>query len=295
MSSHDAPDYTDANLGQKADPAKSNVTIGIMGSTGTGKSSFILRLTGDKSIKIGHGVESATSKIGQHTYVDEVTDTDILRQIVTFLHEQYSEDNRLGGVIYFHRITDARLGGVGVRNLRLFRKLCGEEATKNVVVVTTRWDDVQEKDRGAGMTGKELMETPGIFFQPLIAGGARFQALLENQPIPLKVQVEMRDGKTLEETEAAGAELAAERKKVMDRHSAEMKSLKEELAEGRAALKRELEAERARMQEKMAKLEEQTKALAAGLTATVNSRKSSRKSAKGAGSDQQEAAPGLAR
>jgi hypothetical protein len=90
------------------------------------------------------------------------------------------------------------------------------------------------------------METPGKFFQPLIALGARFlrhdntdasarrimEALLENQPFPLKVQEEMREGKTLEET-AAGAELAAEMKALIDKHRAEMKELKEEMVRRR--------------------------------------------------------------
>ncbi|KAF8212916.1 P-loop containing nucleoside triphosphate hydrolase protein, partial [Mycena galopus ATCC 62051] len=275
----------------------------IMGPTGTGKSSFILRLTGDESVVIGHGVESATSEVGQHKYLDEVgrsvtlvdspgfddsrdgvTDTDILKRIVEFLHEQYSNDKKLSGVIYFHRITDPRIGGVGVRNLRMFRKLCGDEAMKNVVVVTTRWDDVQT-DRGAmEAREKELMDTPGKFFQPLIALGARYlrhdntdasarrimKALLENQPIPLKVQAEMREGKTLEET-AAGAALGAEMKALIDKHSAEMKELKEEMVKAIAAKdeasKKELEAERLQLQANMTKVQDQAKALADGLAA----------------------------
>ena len=167
----------------------------------------------------------------------------------------------------------------------MFRKLCGDEALKNVVVVTSRWDDVQEKDREAmGKREKELMETPGKFFEPLIAAGGRFlrhdntarsarrimEAFLKNEPIPLQIQVEMRNGKTLEET-AAGSELAAEMKKLMDKHSSEMKNLKEEMAEAIAAkdeaLKKELEAERTKMQQEMKKWEEQKKALADGLTA----------------------------
>jgi hypothetical protein len=177
------------------------------------------------------------------------------------------------------------MGGVSVRNLKMFRKLCGDDALKNVVVVTTRWDDVQEKDREAmGKREKELMQTPGKFFEPLISAGGRFlrhdntigsarritETFLTNDPTPLQIQLEMHGGKTLEET-AAGSELAAEMKKLMDKHSSEMKNLKEEMAEAIAAkdeaLKKELEAEVIKMQEQMTKWEEQKKALADGLAA----------------------------
>lgn len=67
------------------------------------------------------------------------------------------------------------------------------------------------------------------------------------------------------------AELAAEMKKLMDKHNSEMKNLKEEMAEAIAAkdeaLKKELEAEVIKMQEQMTKWEEQKKALADGLAA----------------------------
>ena len=198
---------------------------------------------------------------------------------------RFNQGKKLSGIIYFHRITDTKMGGISLRNLRMFRKLCGDDALKNVVVVTTRWDDVQEKDRGVMLKReKELMETPGKFFEPVIAGGGRFlrhddtagsarrimEAFLKNHSIPLQIQLEMRDGKTLEET-AAGSELAAELKKLMDKHNSEMNNLKEEMTEAIAAkdeaLKKELEAERTKMQKEMTKWEEQKKALADGLAA----------------------------
>lgn len=282
----------------------SNIMVGIMGPTGTGKSSFIARLTGDKSIEIGHGVESATSEIGHYNYFDKSgrsvtlidspgfddsreghTDTDILKKIAGFLEMTFKEDKKLSGIIYLHRITDPKMGGVSLRNLRMFRKLCGEDALENVVVVTTRWDDVSEKDRETMEKREdELMKTPGKFFEPLIDKGGKFlrhdntegsarrivETFLKKSPVALQIQLEMRDGKTLEET-AAGSELAAELKKLVDKHSKEMKDLKEEMAvaiaEKDEALKKELEAERIKMQKEIAKWEEQKQALADDITA----------------------------
>lgn len=45
----------------------------------------------------------------------------------------------LTGIIYLHRITDVRIGGSGMKNLRMFRKLCGERGLGSVVLATTMW------------------------------------------------------------------------------------------------------------------------------------------------------------
>ena len=59
------------------------------------------------------------------------------------------------------------------RNLKTFKELCGE--LKNVVVVTTWWDDVPDQEKEAmGKREEELMKTKGKFFEPLIAAGARY-------------------------------------------------------------------------------------------------------------------------
>ena len=179
------------------------------------------------------------------------------------------------------------MGGVTLRNLRMFQKLCGEDALKNVVVVTTRWDDVPGKDRETMENREnELMKTPGKFFQPLTAAGGQFlrhdntegsaqrivERFLKNHPIALQIQIEMHDGKTLEET-AAGSELAAELKKLVDKHGKEMKNLNEEMvvaiAEKDEALKKELEAERSKMQKEIAKWEDQQRELAKDITAAM--------------------------
>ncbi|KIK03897.1 hypothetical protein K443DRAFT_94209, partial [Laccaria amethystina LaAM-08-1] len=255
----------------------------IIGPTGSGKSSFIARLTGDKSIEIGHTVEPAASEVRHYNYFDEsgrsvtlvdspgfddsregFTDADVLGKIAAFLEITFEQDKKLSGIIYLHWITDTS-GGVSRRNLVMFRKLCG--ALENVFVVTTGWDHWEEDRETMEKRENELMRTPGKFFQPVIAAGGQFlrhdntkgsarrivERLLKNHPIPLQIQIEMRDGKTLEET-AAGSELAAELKKVVDELRKEVKDLKEEMAvaiaEKDEALK-ELEAERSKIKAEM--------------------------------------------
>lgn len=52
---------------------------------------------------------------------------------------------KLAGVIYLHEISQPRMMGTPRKNLEMFRELCGEAAIKNVVLATTKWDDVAEE------------------------------------------------------------------------------------------------------------------------------------------------------
>jgi hypothetical protein len=179
------------------------------------------------------------------------------------------------------------MGGTLNRNLKMFQKLCGVDALKNVIVVTTRWDDVQEKDREATeRREEELMKTEGMFFEPIIAAGGRFlrhdntiesarkimDQLVDNEPIPLRIQIEMRDGKKVEET-AAGIELRAEMNKLIEKHTNEMKDLLEEMEEAIAEkdeeLRKELEAEQTRLRKDMEKWESEKKRLAGDLDSVL--------------------------
>ena len=185
---------------------------------------------------------------------------------------------KLSGLIYLHRITDPRMGGASNRNLRIFRKICGEDALKNVVVVTTRWEDIQEKDIEAMRRREDdLMKTKGDFFEPLIAAGARFlrhdntfesarkimDLILPNDPIALKIQVDMKNGVKLEDT-AAGSELTAEMgselivevNKLKVKHSSEMELLQKEMQQ---AIVDNDEKSRKELEEEQVKQEQEKK------------------------------------
>jgi hypothetical protein len=59
--------------------------------------------------------------------------------------DRYKQDIRLSGLLFFHRISDNRMGGSPIKHLKMFHNLCGTEALKNVVLVTTMWDQVDEE------------------------------------------------------------------------------------------------------------------------------------------------------
>ena len=74
------------------------------------------------------------------------SDTEVLREIASWLTASYSSSIKLHGIIYLHRITDPRMQGSGMRNLHMFKKLCGDQNLSNVVMATCQWERVLEVD-----------------------------------------------------------------------------------------------------------------------------------------------------
>ncbi|KAL4078012.1 P-loop containing nucleoside triphosphate hydrolase protein [Scleroderma citrinum] len=133
-----------------------------MGPIGTGKSAFIDCAVGRPDTGAGHDLVSCTKEIravryphpdGERNIVlvdmpgfDDtfVSDTQVLRNIAEWLKTTYKRKVLLSGLLYFHRISDNRMAGTPLRNLNMFKELCGRDNFKNVVLVTTMWDEVLE-------------------------------------------------------------------------------------------------------------------------------------------------------
>ncbi|TDL17136.1 hypothetical protein BD410DRAFT_730453 [Rickenella mellea] len=161
-----------------------------MGPTGTGKSSFINSATGN-SVKVGHDLESCTTEIGiikcqfpercglDVVFVDtpgfddtNKSDLEILEMVANWLKVTYERKIVLAGILYLHRISDNRMAGTPLKNLRMFEKLCGHDALKNIVLVTTMWDEIEddgEEDVGSQREA-ELVEK---FWKPMISQGSK--------------------------------------------------------------------------------------------------------------------------
>ncbi|KAF2642477.1 hypothetical protein P280DRAFT_396530 [Massarina eburnea CBS 473.64] len=130
-----------------------------MGTTGSGKSSFISLCTLEDIPIIGHGLSSCTSSVRIHTMAhcgrqihlidtpgfDDSgrSDGEILQELAFWLSEAHEQGIKISGLLYLHRITDTRLGGSAMRSLKAFKKLCGEETYNGIILVTTRWDEVR--------------------------------------------------------------------------------------------------------------------------------------------------------
>lgn len=144
------------------------------------------------------------------------SDNDVLKELADWLLGSYQEGVKISGIIYLHRISDTKMEGTALRNLRMFRKLCGEEFMKNVILGTTFWDVVGE-EQGAAREA-ELLQTDG-FFKDMKEQGCDFVRILDDrtsnlellsrftakQPTVMRIQQELFEGKTLAETAAASA------------------------------------------------------------------------------------------
>lgn len=144
----------------------------------------------------------------------------------------YRNNVKLAGLLYLHRISDVRLAGTPLRNLAVFKDLCGDDNLQNIVFVTTMWDEVESQSVGC----KREEELLSSFWKDMILLGSRTCRFLgthesaweiinrldlegsRQRRAPLQIQREMVDrGLPLHETTAAKTllgQLAGEFKKV---------------------------------------------------------------------------------
>jgi len=157
-----------------------------------------------------------------------------------YLSNTQNRKVRLSGIVYLHRITDPRVGGQAVKNIKLFRGLVGNRSMGNVALVTTMWGQVSTQDGTKRMN--QLAKTDD-FWGNMIASGAAcdkydgtksdgtriINKLLMKTPCILQIQAEMEGGASLKETTAGKevndriAEIEASYKKEIDKLRLEIK------------------------------------------------------------------------
>jgi len=238
--------------------------IGVMGITGTGKSTFIQKLTNDQNILVGNSLHSETSTVKtanmtfratdgkQYTlYIADTpgfddtqqSDTQVLQNIVTWLGALRENEVKLSGIIYLHRITDERMGGIGARNLSMLANLVGPNNMRNVMLVTNHWEDehlLQPQEQAGWRQRSEKREIEltrgGVradgsrfegFWTKAISYGARFtrhdntfesarniadEILVSSPPVYIQIQNEVHAGMDLVDT-AAGKAIQTELEK----------------------------------------------------------------------------------
>lgn len=141
------------------------------------------------------------------------SDAEILTLITTFLTSQYQLGIPLKGIIYLHRITDNRMQGTSVRNFEMFKKICGETAMSNVVLLTTMWDKLTDELEGLDRDQElrenwwSVMEENGSYIARFDGSKEMAEAmialLLYKEPVVLRIQKELHDQNLrLEETSA---------------------------------------------------------------------------------------------
>ncbi|PYH73764.1 P-loop containing nucleoside triphosphate hydrolase protein [Aspergillus vadensis CBS 113365] len=169
---------------REAKPEIFDVFIGVMGMTGAGKSTFISLVT-DQEVVIGNDLKACTQNVTMYRCkfstscniwlidtpgFDDTnrTDSEVLKEIAGWLAESFSQKVILNGILYLHRIMDNRMPGSAKRNLFMLKKLCGKDALRNTILVTTMWDLVDPAD--GDRREKQLITTPEYWGDMIAAG-----------------------------------------------------------------------------------------------------------------------------
>jgi len=106
------------------------------------------------------------------------------------------------------------MAGTPLRNLRMFERLCGVNALRNVMLVTTMWNEI---DDATALSHEEELRTK--YWRPMVSAGSRISRFdynhqsaweivdqLNGTPLPVQLQVELVDeGKPLAYTSAGTA------------------------------------------------------------------------------------------
>ncbi|KAI9703440.1 MAG: hypothetical protein M1820_005913 [Bogoriella megaspora] len=265
--------------------AAPEITIAVMGQTGSGKSSLIRKITGREDVSVGHALKSETQSVQAYsitvegrllTLVDTPgfddtlrLDVDVLRDVASWMAERYQSGTLLSGIIYLFPITSVRMSGSSITGLDVFAKLVGIDSFQNISLVTTMWDLLPDQSVGYARE-RDLKEN---FWRPFIEKGsitarsfgdrqsalnvisrAAFDQRRAMSPgmfgAPLTIQKEIVEKqKPLEET-SAGQELAIRLNEIERQHQEQLRRLRMENKDEKALMQAQIDA----IREEQAKL-----------------------------------------
>lgn len=201
------------------------------------------------------------------------SDADILNEIARVLTAQYQLGFELKGIIYMHRITDIKYTGSNNKTFEIFKRICGKDALKNVLLLTSRWNEVDEAT-GASRE-RQLRETFWCFMLSHGSCMSRFSGdhssavsltsqLLMKDAVVLCLQREIQEeGKDLRDT-SAGSFLDGDLNERRQQALEEIKSLEQrrnELKDSDQAMRRQFERDWEKQKEQLRAAEQQRNTL----------------------------------
>ncbi|KAF2642479.1 hypothetical protein P280DRAFT_447896 [Massarina eburnea CBS 473.64] len=237
-----------------------DIVIAVMGITGCGKTTFINYFS-DYPLMIGHGLESCTEMVqvvpcklpsGKNFFLVDTpgfddtfrSDSEILREIALWLNAAHKSHIKLAGIIYLHRIADVRIRGAGVRNIKMFKKLCGDNNMASVVLATTMWEFTTTDE--IGKRREQELKEQSILWKTMIEHGSKvfrqdreiasattiIEYLMARRiSMTLDIQHEMVDQKLQLGQTGAGAEVTSEIEKQRQRYERKLKEVESLLLE----------------------------------------------------------------
>lgn len=184
---------------------------------------------------------------------------------------------KLAGILYLHSINHARVEGSALRNLKMFRELCGPEALKNIILATTFWDAV---DARIGEAREAELASKEAFWGGMIEEGsrmARFKTresgleILSNliglSPQPLKIQRELVEEDIALVNTGAGRMVNQELARLEEKHQQELIRLRADMDDAMrdkdAEVQKILRAQEEKIEAQMTKVHRQQEQLRA--------------------------------
>jgi len=165
--------------------------------------------------------------------------------------------------------------GSALRNLKMFRQLCGKEPLKNVILATSFWSKVAKDD---ALRREEELKTTPEFWGDMLARGSTMKRLVDRDSaleivgllvkkpqVTLQIQHEMvEDNKPLVDT-AAGQAVSEELIRLAQRHKQDMQRVQQEMQEALQERDHEmqqiLEQQQQRLDKELSKVREQQEQL----------------------------------
>ena len=87
----------------------------------------------------------------------------------------------IAGLIYLHRISDNRMANTPLKNLAMFRELCGKKIMTNVTLMTTMWTEARNDE--ANSREAQLKEK---YFKEFLRLGAKLVKFDNSEPSAAK-------------------------------------------------------------------------------------------------------------
>jgi hypothetical protein len=104
------------------------------------------------------------------------SDSEVLEEIARFLCQTYANGIKIAGIIYLHRITDCRMTGTSMRNLRLLNALCGKTFLSNLVLATSMWDRLSNpRDQQNARAQEEALQKMDLWGYMLRMGAKMYR------------------------------------------------------------------------------------------------------------------------
>lgn len=122
------------------------------------------------------GTQFASAEIDHRTVVlidtpgfddTDRSNVDAIKLITTYLQTTDGEIH-LSGIIYLHSIKDTRMQGSSMRNIRMFRSLCGDDYFHNVILCITGWHEIEP---GLGNQRENDLKKEGNFWGKMMKMG----------------------------------------------------------------------------------------------------------------------------